>query len=520
MTAAVQERAARTGPPVTVQGLLERAFRRHGDRPCFYWDGGEASYRETFRRCSTLATWLQHETDPGAHIAILLENSRECLEAILACALAGRVRVPLNAREAARDQAYKIDRARSAIVITTAEWWEEVRPHLSNVPDVLLVDGPAFEQLLSDSSRTRRPLKRVDPGARYRLSFTGGTTGTPKAVVQTDRQELAMIRNLLLEVTPMDETAVFLAATPLSHASGAFIVPTVLRGGALAWLAKFDADAVADPRFIPDDRALVTFLVPTALSDLCAVGSVRPGLRVVYGGAPCPLRTFEDAVNTFDGNLVQVYGQAEAPMTICVLPESYHRQDSDYAEGCVGFPFLWVEILVCVEGKPQPAGEVGEVEVVAENVMDEDWDEPEATSEKIVDGRLRTSDLGYFDDVGKLWLVGRSRELIISGGYNVHPIDVERRLGTLRGAHSYAVFGVPHPRWGEAVVLAVVRATPEITEAELDGQIYEAAAALADYERPKRVLFVDDLPLSPIGKVSRGELTERYSQLFTSQGDQ
>jgi malonyl-CoA/methylmalonyl-CoA synthetase len=206
-------------------------------------------------------------------------------------------------------------------------------------------------------------------------------------------------------------------------------------------------------------------------------------------------------------------------MTICILPPEEHR-DPAAVVGCAGYPFLHVDVTLEREGEAiQTPDDFGEVVVHSDHVMEGYWRAEEATIERFTqEGGLRTQDLGRWDEQGRLWLVGRTREMFISGGYNVFPGEVERRLGHVGGVRDLAVFSLPHPRWGEAAVLAVV---PESLDAE-DGALLAdidrtGRERLAAYERPKQVVIVDELPLTAVGKVSRSALAERFQSLFRSQ---
>ena len=510
----------------TVQTILLQALRRHAAQTCLRWEGGSASYTETARRVGSLAAWLQQHCAPAGRVAILLDDGREYIETILACAVAGRPRAPLNAREPIETSATKLEHVGSSVLVTSAAYWEELQPNLqAEAPTVLVVGGVASDPFCYDSiagvGADPPTLELVPAEAVYRLSFTGGTTGTPKAVVQTHRQELAMIRNLLLEVVTPARDRAFVVATPLSHASGAFIVPVVLSGGSLSWTPRFDPERLVRSDWLGDEISLQTFLVPTALSDLAEAASAKHPLEtVIYGGAACPRPVLERSLERLGPCLVQVYGQAEAPMTICVLGKDEH-DDLDAIDGSVGRPFTFVDVAIeAADGARVPDGEPGEVVVRAEHVMSGYWELEEESAERLrPDGALLTRDIGLFDESGRLRLVGRSRELIISGGFNVFPDDVERRIGRLVGVSKLAIFAVPHARWGEAVVAAAVADEHSCEEEALLEQLGgQAGARLAAYERPKRVVFVDELPLTSLGKVSRKVLADRFAGLFEAAG--
>lgn len=321
-----------------------------------------------------------------------------------------------------------------------------------------------------------------------------------------------MVRNLLLEAFRPRPGTVFVASTPLSHASGAFVVPTVLGGGALSAASQFDPEAL----LAVDSGALQTFVVPTMLSDLADAyrGERRPD-AVIYGGAPCPSATLRRAVACFGDSLVQLYGQAEAPMTISILDGAMHF-DLDRVAGSAGRPFAFVDVeIVDSQLDDVPQGEVGEVVVAAEHVMTGYWRDEEATAAKLLaDGRLKTEDLGYLDDDGLLWLVDRAREIVITGGHNVFPGAVEGVLAGVAGVKEICVFGVPHPRWGEAVI-AVVSYVPGTDKTVLENLLArQAEERLAYYQRPKLIVFDNNLPRTQLGKVSRRDLRNQYVDSF------
>lgn len=512
----------------TIQSLVVKAFSRYRERTCLAWEGGGASYAETERRVRGLAALMQRRTPLSGHVGILLPNGREYAETILGCALSGRVRVPIGEREPAAIVAKKIVGGDCSLVVTTEAWYETLRAELGDaLPAVLVVDSSAAGLDTYESAVGEVPagfeLDVADWSDRYRLSYTGGTTGDAKAVVQTHRQELALTRNLLLEAFQPGLGRAFVAATPMSHASGSFVLANFIGGGRLAWTVGFDADRLVDNRWLGGEVGLQTFVVPTALEDLATAAAATQGHAldtVIYGGAPCAQPVLEHAVATIGQRLVQIYGQAEAPMTICVLPADDHDDPAAIA-GCSGYPFMYVNVTLERGGRAvTDPDETGEVVVRADHVMEGYWRAEAASAERFTpDGGLMTQDLGRWDEHGRLWIVGRTREMFISGGYNVFPAEVERRLGGIAGAQALAVFAVPHPRWGEATVIAIVPSEQGTDEERLRAAVEQASRErLAAYERPKHVVLVDELPLTSVGKVSRNALAESFQALFTTAG--
>jgi len=507
----------------TIQSMLTGAFRRYADRDCLVWESGAATFRETGERVGSLACWLDENVGEQRHVAIALPNGRAYLESILACTVASAVRVPLSPREPIDTLRSKLDESDTEVVIATPEVVSALGDWLTDSGRAAIsVSGDetaSASAALDQAARRRRTIRAATESDRYRLSFTGGTTGSAKAVVQTHRQERAMIRNLLLETVRPGPRTTFVAATPLAHAAGAFILPTILSGGSVSWLGRFDPERLADSSWLGTDgegRKVETFIVPTAMADLTSAAGHRHDLAtVVYGGAPCPDPVLIEAIDRLGSQaLVQVYGQAEAPMTICVASREDH-QAGLVTDGWVGHPFMFV--TVAVVGGPDAQPDVGELVVRAEHVMDGYWRRPEETAGCLdQDGTLHTGDVGRIEPDGSVRIIGRQREMIISGGFNVYPDDVERRL-RLRGLADVpmSVFGLAHPRWGEAVAIAV--ACPPDTAASVAQRVREVAQdALSYYEQPKALFTVEDLPLTSVGKVARQDLASRFGSHFAS----
>jgi fatty-acyl-CoA synthase len=508
---------------VTVQNLIARALRRYADQPCIRWESGAASYAETAERAGRLAAWLADHTPGTRHVAIALPNGREYLELILACALGNLVRVPLSSKEPLDVLRAKLTESSAEVLIAPPEILDGVGDWINDSWCAALAVGDHSQFTCYDDVIAAGGALGSPAGAdtdRYRLSFTGGTTGVAKAVVQTHRQERALIRNLLLEVVSPGPDRTFVAATPLAHAAGAFVLPTALRGGTMTWLDHFDPERLTDASWLGADGesgGIETFLVPTAMGDLAAAAaSGRHDLAcVVYGGAPCPAPVLDAALAAIGAeHLVQVYGQAEAPMTICVASHRDHAAGR-VKDGWVGHPFMFVEVEIAGASADN---EVGEIVVRAEHVMEGYWRRPQETSECIDGtGGLHTGDVGRLDADGGVRIVGRSRELIISGGFNVYPDDVERRLrSSTDGDIPLSVFAVTHPRWGEAVVVAA-QGGGEAQEAVRSRIQAAADQALTYYERPKEIFVVDALPLTAVGKVARKELAGRYRSYFSDE---
>jgi long-chain acyl-CoA synthetase len=349
------------------------------------------------------------------------------------------------------------------------------------------------------------------------LFYTSGTTGRPKGVVLTHGNLTAMTLNYLADV---DRAAVgdhLLHAAPMSHGSGLYMVPNVAAGATQLIPAArgFDVDEIRHVlAWTPNVKF---FAAPTMVMRLVEAldGEGQPGnlKSIIYGGGPMYVADSLRALDCFGPRLVQIYGQGEAPMTITVLPVEDHYDDHDGRRlerlGSVGRAQTGVELAVLdASDQPVAAGEIGEVCVRGDVVMPGYLNDPQATATALANGWLHTGDLGRLDERGYLTLVDRSKDLIISGGSNVYPREVEEVLLLHPAIREAAVVGVPDPEWGESVVAAVVKKEGHIPdEQELDLFCLEH---IARFKRPKRYVFLDELPKNATGKVLKRELRERF----------
>jgi acyl-CoA synthetase (AMP-forming)/AMP-acid ligase II len=477
--------------------LIHRAAVFYGDDVALVDHRRQMSFRELDAATDRvghglLAAGLQ----PGDRVAVLLPQTIESVVAYYALAKAGLARVPLNARETRADHEYKIADSGARCILREAE------------------DGPGAEIAIGLDALRRleqtvhgAPCRvERDPEGLFRLAYTGGTTGKPKAVVLTTRGELAEIAHFFVDVLPdLRRGDTMLHAAPVTHGSGAFLLPHLMRGARNIILPRFDPGeflAVAER-----EHATATFLVPTMISMLLdQPGAAQRKLalrRLVYGAAPIAPAVLERGLAALGQVFVQIYGQAEAPMCItCLQPEDHDRLAS------AGRPYTFVEARVGDEdGRPLPAGEVGEVLARGAHVMKEYWQKPEETAKKFtVDGWLRTGDVGRFDADGFLYLVDRKNDLIISGGFNVYPREVEDALLAHPLVAEAAVIGIPDERWGDRVH-AVVSVRGAVTEEQI---MQFCAERLAGFKRPRGITIWADIPKSPVGKILRRETRDRY----------
>ena len=340
------------------------------------------------------------------------------------------------------------------------------------------------------------------------IKFTGGTTGAPKGVMQPYRAWLANIANQI-HGWGFDEHERYVLAAPITHGTSTYVLPILAQGGCHVVLAEGGAEAVRTA--FRDRGGSCCFLPPTLVYMMMALpDSSRadyPRLRLlIYGGAPMPLEKIR-AVRAFFGPvLATTYGQTEAPQILTLLrPQDFDDERHWASVGCVTW-FSEVAVMA-PDGRLLPPGEVGEVVARGDLLMSGYWRLPDKTDETIVDGWLHTGDRGLFDEHGFLYLKDRLRDLVITGGFNVYPIDVENALGQHPAVHECAVFGLPDDKWGETVQAAVqLRAGAQADAAEL---IAFVRARLGPVHTPKAIHFHARLPCSSVGKVLKSAVRQQ-----------
>lgn len=481
--------------------LIRRSARWYGAADALIEGERRVSFAEFDALTDRLGNaLLARGLQPGDRVAVLMPNGIDGVVVYYALAKAGLVRVPLNVRETAHEHAYKIEDSQARLLI-----------HAGDPPadTELAIEAGQLPGILAAASTTPCAVVR-DPEAPLRLAYTGGTTGKPKAVVLTTRSELAEVANFLVDLLPnLHPGSVMLHAAPITHGSGAFFLPHLVKGAAGVVLEKFSpASFLAAAQ---RHRATSTFMVPTMIAMLLeepATADCTLALeRLCYGGAPIASTVLQRGLDTLGPVFAQLYGQAEAPLAITCLQPHEH---TPARLASAGKAYTFVEVDVRDEaGTSLHPGSVGEVLTRGPHTMSGYWRRPEATAETIEpDGWLHTGDIGQWDDEGFLYLLDRRHDVIISGGYNVYPREVEDVLLAHPAVIQAAVVGLADERWGERVVAAVVVRSP----VEPDVLVAHCADRLAGFKRPRTIEIWPDLPTSPVGKSLRREVRERMAR--------
>lgn len=472
-----------------IGALVRRAAVHHGPLPCLTEGGRTLSYAEFDAATDRLGNaLLARGLKPGDRVGVLLPNSIECIIAYYALAKAGLVRVGMNTRETLADHNYKLTDSQARAVLHKGQvgLCPEIRIDWDELVQMIATGDPA-------PCRVDRALD-----APYRLGYTGGTTGKPKAVTLTTRGELAELSAFLTDLVPnIRRGDTFLHAAPIAHASGAFFLPALVRGARSLVMTKFDTAGFI--RLAAAERATMTFLVPTMLAMLLE----DPGLpdadlhfeTIAYGASPIAESVLRRAEARFGRVFAQTYGQAESPMVITVL-----RPDEHDRIGSCGRPFTIVEVAVLDDDDREvPVGETGEICCRGPQTMAYYWNRPEATEKAFRNGWLHTGDVGRMDADGYFYILDRKNDMLISGGYNVYPREVEDVLLAFPGVIEAAVIGIPDEKWGDRVH-AVVAGRDGLDCAAL---LAHAKANLAGHKCPKGIEVWPELPKSGANKILR-----------------
>jgi acyl-CoA synthetase (AMP-forming)/AMP-acid ligase II len=517
----------------TLPGLVARAAAWYADRPAVTDAHVTLSFRDLHRRSNRLANALLGlSPEPGGRVAVLAANRAELVEIDFAISKAGKIRVPVNTRLTEAEIRYVVGDAGADVIVTDPPR-RELATALAADPDgprhvVVLPatgaggdDGTAagdgrpggphrYRDLLA-AARDAAPAVPHPPDAGNFILYTSGTTGRPKGALATNRSRLAATMAMLTEELDVPLGGAMAHVGSMAHGSGSKVLAYLLRGARNIPVPRWDPEQFLD--LVERERVTGTFLVPTMLSMLVeAAGGARRDLSslrsVSYGGAPIAPARLEEAVARFGRALVQVYGSCEAPHPVFVLTGEQHLALSGRLRDVapVGREALHSEVrLVAADGRDAGPGEPGEMWVRGPNVMAGYWRNPEATAAVLDgDGWYRTGDIAWRDDEHFYYIVDRSRDMIITGGLNVYPAEVENVIQQHPAVADVAVIGVPDPVWGESVKALVVRRPG----ARLTGEevVAHCRRSLAGYKKPRFVEFVDGLPKGATGKTLKREL--------------
>lgn len=486
-----------------------RAAEQYPQRVALDGPDGVVTYAELAADTRALAAALQDlDPAPQTRVAICAGNSARHILALLAVMASGKVWVPLNYRSTEREIGRILDATAPSIVIVDdvgaplARASDGARIHLEDSVEELAAS--ALLKRYAGCEPVRHDLSR---DATQAIKFTGGTTGLPKGVMQPYRAWNAGIINQIAswELTSEDR---YVVSAPITHGTGTYLLPILARGGAHLLLDSVTPASITAA--FRERGGTLSFMPPTLIYMIMAQPGVSradfPRLRnLIYGGAPMPPEKIDRARDFFGPVLGTTYGQTEAPQIVTVLrPADLETPENRASVGRV----TWLSdvAIMGADGALLPRGEIGEVVVQGDLTMTGYWRLPEKTAETVVNGWLHTGDTGLIDARGYLFLKDRLRDVIITGGFNVYPVDVENALSAHPSVYECSVFGLPDDKWGEAVH-AAVQLQPG-AQADADALKAHVRALLGPVATPKQFHFHDSLPRSSVGKVLKNAVRD------------
>jgi acyl-CoA synthetase (AMP-forming)/AMP-acid ligase II len=505
----------------TLGEMVERNALHFADDVCVVYEGRRFTNREHLGRARRLAAALY---DAGCRrqdrVSILAMNTSEYVEVFSACWLSGFIVSTVNFRLALPEFRYVLTDTAPKVLIFEAQYAgvvDALRGELPSVERFVCIGRPTpewaqdYEALLDDAAPGARPIA-AEPGDIAHIVYTSGTTGRPKGVMRGHACELALAEAMasIMDVRPRGR---MLEVMPFFHAGAqSSALGQMWRGGEVHIHRGFDPAAVL--RAVQEEKITHLHLVPLMVQavvelpefDSFDLSSIE---TILYAAAPMPVPVLAKALDKLGPVFVNSWGMTEG--SGAALPKHMHAVEGPDAGllGSVGFPYQTTEVrIVGEDGEDCGVGAVGELWLRAEAMMTGYWNDTAATIATMRDGWIRTGDMGRFDDAGRIFLVDRKKDMIISGGENIYSQEVERALAEHPGVAQVAVIGVPDPKWGEAV-RAVVIPRPE-TPAGADDLIGWCATRIASYKKPKSIVFVDAFPVLPSGKVNKVRLRELH----------
>lgn len=506
--------------------LFTKSARSFPERLAICQGEQEWTYAKTNERINRLANGFRElGLEKGEHVSILAFNCRQLLETLFACFKAGLCAVPINFRLHPKEYRYIIDHSDSVAIVFGEDFRDSLHSLRGEMPKVkhyICLSNPLegmldYEKLISNCSSEFDDVA-VDRNDLAWLFYTSGTTGNPKGAMLTHNNLLAMTMNFYADMSPLGPDDAILHAAPLSHGSGLYALPNIGKAAnnVILETRSFDPKVVCET--IQKRKITNMFVAPTMVKMLVTYPDIGKydlsSLKCLnYGGGPMYVEDLKEAMRKLPYCLVQLYGQGEAPMTISYLRKEEHVLDGTEEQmerlKSAGIARTDVEVKVFDENNNEvPRETMGEIVVRGEVVMKGYYKNPEANEETLRGGWLHTGDVGKMDERDYIYLLDRSKDMVISGGENIYTREVEEIILCHPAVHEVAVIGVPDDKWGEALKAIVsLKTGMKASEEEI---IDFCKQNLASYKKPKSVEFIDELPKNPYGKILKKELREKY----------
>ncbi|MCK4789712.1 MAG: long-chain-fatty-acid--CoA ligase [Desulfobacteraceae bacterium] len=505
--------------------MISRASKYYGGETAVVHENRRSTFIDIEARSNKLArAFVRFGIEKGDRVAVYLPNCTEYIETDFALIKSGVVRLPLNVRLTAAELCYIVNDAEANTLVFSDQLIEkikDIRDQLSTVKNFIVIGdcnsdfALPYESVFVEQSSDEFSIDVADNDP-YQILYTSGTTGKPKGALTSFGNRIAAVSTTLIDEMKIERCDALLTVAPMAHGGGTKIYPHFIKGAKNVLLSKFSVQSFCET--VELEKITTTWMVPTMITTILDYPELKnydlSSLKtVVYAAAPMPMATLKQALKTFGQIFVQVYGLTEVPNPDLLLPKADHILDGDEEQlqrlSSAGRGVFGVRVRVVDEkGNDVAPGQVGEIILSGDNVMLGYWKKPDATSEAIKDGWFYTGDMATVDTKGYVYIVDRRKDMIISGGLNVYPREVEDVLCNNPAVSEATVIGVPDEKWGEAVkAIVVLRKRSMATEEDI---ILFCKEYLSNYKIPKSVEIVDEIPKNPYGKVLKREIRKKY----------
>jgi acyl-CoA synthetase (AMP-forming)/AMP-acid ligase II len=501
---------------MNLSNALQVVARQFGDRPAITDAERSLTFAQLEAYVARVAGGLRgrHGLAPGTRVGLWMDNCLEFLPCLYGIWRAGLTAVPINAKLHPKELQWILQDAGARLCLVTPNLGDKLSelPPATPLPPIIATGSRDYAALLGADPFAALT---AEPADEAWLFYTSGTTGRPKGAVLTHRNLMFAVHCYYADIDYIDHTDTTFHAAPLSHGSGLYALAFVSKGAHNVIIpGSFEPDRIYDALARYPNVSM--FAAPTMVSRLinhprAATADVDNLKTITYGGAPMYVSDLKKALSLFGPRLYQLYGQGESPMTITGMSKAVHADTAhpryEQRLGSTGVARTGVAVKIVGEGGEElPRGEIGEIVTKSDCVMKGYWNNPEANAKSLRGGWLWTGDLGSMDNEGFLTIMDRSKDMIISGGSNIYPREIEEVLLTHPSVLEAAVVSRPHPEWGEEVIAYVVKqpgadlSIPALDRLCLDN--------IARYKRPRGYRFVDTLPKNNYGKIVKTELRE------------
>lgn len=503
---------------MNIRDMMRRSATYHRNQLAIISGDRRLTYQEAWERGLRMANLLLSlGLEPGDRVGSLEDNTIEAVDFFLGTAIANLVRVPLYARNARSSHQYMLDHTGCKAVVVAekyADQLEGMHLELDALEHIVVRQNNGYEAWLASFPATD-PNVPVDGEDLYVIRHTGGTTGSPKGVSFTHQAWLDIGRNWFFTMPPVQVGDVCMHIAPISHASGYQFVPIWLMGGVNLVVEKYQAAPIVD--MMVRERVSYVFMAPTMVLDLLQVDGVASRdwsamKSMLIGAAPITETTVRKAYAVWGNAICQLYGQTEAvPASVTMASDWMATVPGSTPTRSLGkvHPFCELEIRDPETHEALPYGSEGEICIKVAGQMTGYWKNPESSAKTLIRGFVHTGDVGYLDENGYLYMFDRKDDMILSGGYNIWPTELENVIATHPAILEVVAFGVPHDRFGESpYAIVMVKDVAAVSELEL---IEMCATALGSYKKPIKVeIRTESLPRTPVGKVSRKLIRAPY----------